>query len=195
MSASLRWLAVSMCCVFVLYLIPNLLSNNDCKGFVSEKSSKTKKGKSGRHPSLLRRHPFPAGALWSYGRFWNFMNVLSETCQSPWFKMARRCLWNPGAYVRHTPESGDPRRVYLHYWFFAVMKSMFVRLKWTRVSRQFTGTFSTLLTCNEAASDPISRWVLVSKWSLCADGGVGWGAGCLWEVGVCLEQKMGRGRR
>lgn len=32
-----------MSCVFVLHLIPNLLSNNDCKGFVSGKSNKTKK--------------------------------------------------------------------------------------------------------------------------------------------------------
>lgn len=39
MSESLWWLAVRMCSVFVLDLMPNLLSNNDCTGFVSEEKS------------------------------------------------------------------------------------------------------------------------------------------------------------
>lgn len=185
MSASLRWLAVSMSCVFVLYLIPNLLSNNDCNGFVSEKSNKTKKERVAVIPHcyggiLSQLEPYEAAV-----GFWNFTNVLSETCQSPWFKMARRCLWNLGAYVRRTPESGDPRRVYLHYWFFTVMKSMFARFEMNMCKQTvYRYIFHIIDTQRGGERSNLKMRACLKMEPLC------W-----WEgggIGVCLEQKRGR---
>lgn len=140
MSASLWWLAVRMCCVFVLDLMPNLLSNNDCTGFVSEEKSGKKPREGALIPHCYRgtvsqQEPYEA-LVW----FWDFVNV-SETCQSPWFIMACCCLRSPGAYLKRVPERGDRQYVRTY-----VLKSMFTYLKWTCVSRQFTDTFSTLLT-------------------------------------------------
>lgn len=145
MSASLWWLAVRMCCVFVLDLMPNLLSNNDCTGFVSEEKSGKKTEEWALIPHSYRgtvsqQEPYEA-VVW----FWDF-GIVSETCQSPWFIMACCCLWSPVAYIKRVPDRGDRQYVRTFIIDFAVLKSMFTYLKWTCVSRQFTDTFSTLLT-------------------------------------------------
>ena len=110
MSASPRWLAVRMCCVFVLDLMPNLLSNNDCTGSESEWQ---KKGK-GKEKWALTPHRYSSAgsqqepyvaAVW----FWQFVNVVSETCHSPWFIMACCSLSGTGAYMKSVPAIGDRR--------------------------------------------------------------------------------------
>lgn len=125
-----------------------------------------------RGPSFLTvtEAPFPSRSLMKPVWFWDFVNV-SETCQSPWFIMACCCLRCPGAYIERVPERGDRQYVRTY-----VLKSMFTYLKWTCVSRQFTDTFSTLLTAIAAEQsnhkmrvrlkkEP-SRWCrLVSLWS------------------------------
>lgn len=128
MSASLWWLAVRMCCVFVLDLMPNLLSNNDCTGSVSDEKSKAKE-----EWALIphcysgtgsQQEPYEAAV-----RFWHFANVVSETCQSPWFNMAGCCSSSPGAYIRSVPVRGDVHYVCTFIIDFAVLESMFAYLK------------------------------------------------------------------
>lgn len=113
MSASPWWLAVRMYCVFVLDLMPNLLSNNDCTG-----SDSDGKGKGMEEWALIphcysgtgsQQEPYEA-AVW----FWHFVNVVSETCQSPWFNMACCCSSSPGAYIKSVPAWGDVQYVCVH---------------------------------------------------------------------------------
>lgn len=118
MSASPRWLAVRMCCVFVLDLMPNLLSNNDCTGSVSDEKSKGKE-----EWALIPHYYSRTGSQQElYVWFWHFLNVVSETCQSPWFNMACCCSSSPGAYIKSVPVRGDLQyvSVYIPYWFCCV---------------------------------------------------------------------------
>lgn len=120
MSASPWWLAVRMCCIFVLDLMPNLLSNNDCTDSVSDEK-KSKGIEWALIPPCYRgtgsQQELYDAAVW----FWHFLNVVSETCQSLWFNMACCCSWSPGAYMKLVPaRKRQAACVYINYWFWCV---------------------------------------------------------------------------
>lgn len=95
---SLQWLAVRMCCAFVLDLMPHL-SYNGCTGWRGKR--KWMERRAGLHSLLLRWHslsqqePYEA-AVW----LWHFVNVSSEICQSPWFNVACCSSSSSGAYIK-----------------------------------------------------------------------------------------------
>lgn len=163
-------LAVTVRCFSLPHLIPNLLSNNDSKGFVSDETrpKKQKKGnKGGPHLGLSQRHPSSSWSLMKSRRDFILSMFFSETRQSPWFNMTHPLFaenhklvweWRPRVCGCVCASS-------ILIYFCGVEIPHLTYLPWTRVSREFTGIFHTLLTGSETARNPLSRWGFVSEWT------------------------------
>ena len=157
-----------------------------------EKKKKKKQNKEESGPSSLTvtEAPVPSRSLvkrrvW----FWHFVNVVSETCQSPWFNTACCCSWSPGAYIMRVPVRGDWQYVCTFIIDFAALKPMFAYKK-RKKKKQHTSkkTVSRYIFQLTEMRWPESRTIIIgrelaSEWSLRTD------------VDLCLSRaQMGRWR-